>query len=103
MRYGIISFPLNNRIRFNFKFFCKAIWFKASKAKPLEIDPSPITAIVYEYEIKVDEAICKQQCGEFFKTRKNPRELEIGNPNRPLFSEETTRKVIGELVEKTKN
>ena len=37
------------------------------------------------------------------KTRKNPRELEIGNPNRPLFSEETTRKVIGELVEKTKN
>ncbi len=62
-----------------------------------------ITAIVYEYEIKVDEAICKQQCGEFFKTRKNPRELEIGNPNRPLFSEETTRKVIGELVEKTKN
>jgi len=62
-----------------------------------------ITAIVYEYEIKVDEAICKQQCGEFFKTRKNPRELEIGNPNRPLFSEETTRKVIGELVEKTKS
>ncbi len=62
-----------------------------------------ITAVVYEYEMKVDEAICRQQCGEFFKARKNLSKLEVGNPNRPLFSEETTRKVIGELVDNRKN
>ncbi len=61
-----------------------------------------ITAVVYEYESKVDDAICKQQCGEFFQARKNTRELEEGNPNRPLFSEETTRKVIGKLIENKK-
>lgn len=62
-----------------------------------------ITAVVYEYEVKVDDAICRLQCGEFFKTRKNLYELEKGNPNRPLFSEETTRKVIGKLVDNKKN
>ena len=38
-----------------------------------------------------------------FKARKNLSKLEVGNPNRPLFSEETTRKVIGELVDNRKN
>lgn len=59
-----------------------------------------ITGVVYEYEAKIDEAIYKAQYDEFFKVRKNMRKLEEGNPNRPLFSEETTRKVIGELIEK---
>lgn len=57
-----------------------------------------ITAVIYEYEAKVDEAICKSQCGDFFDIRKNLKELEEGNPNRPLFSEETTKKIIGELM-----
>lgn len=57
-----------------------------------------ITAVIYEYEAKVDEALCKSQCGEFFDIRKNTKELEKGNPNRPLFSEETTKKIIGELI-----
>lgn len=59
-----------------------------------------ITAVVYEYEVKVDEAICKEYCGEFFKTRKNLGKLDIDNPNRPLFTEETTRKMIGKIDEK---
>lgn len=61
-----------------------------------------ITAVIYEYETKVDEAICKSQCGEFFNIRKNTKELEKGNPNRPLFSEETTKKIIGELMDRDK-
>ncbi len=60
-----------------------------------------ITEVVYEYEMKVDENI-RQQCGEFLKLAKNLSKLEE-NPNRPLFSEETTRKVIGELVDNRKN
>ena len=58
-----------------------------------------ITAVIYEYEAKVDEALCKSQCGEFFNIRKNTKQLEKGDPNRPLFSEETTKKIIGELME----
>ena len=61
-----------------------------------------ITAVIYEYEAKVDEAICKSQCGEFFDIRKNTKQLEKGNPNRPLFSEETTKKIIGELMDRDK-
>ena len=34
--------------------------------------------------------------------RKNTKELEKGNPNRPLFSEETTKKIIGELMDRDK-
>ena len=30
------------------------------------------------------------------------QKLEEGNPNRSLFSEETTRKVIGKLIEENK-
>ena len=59
-----------------------------------------ITADIYEYEAKVDEALCKSKCGDFFDIRKNTKQLEKGNPNRPLFSEETTKKIIGELMER---
>ena len=34
------------------------------------------------------------------KTRKNLGKLDIDNPNRPLFTEETTRKMIGKIDEK---
>ncbi len=61
-----------------------------------------ITAVIYEYEAKVDEAICKNQCEQYFKFRKNMHRLEKGDPNRPLFSEETTKKVIGRLIENKK-
>lgn len=61
-----------------------------------------ITALIYEYESKVDEAICKAHSNEYFKIRRNMQELERGNPNRPLFSEETTKKVIGKLIENNK-
>ncbi len=59
-----------------------------------------ITAVVYEYEARVDEAICKERCDEFFKFHKNRKQLEEGNPYRPLFSEETTKKIIGQLFNK---
>ena len=61
-----------------------------------------ITALIYDYESKVDDAICKAHSNEFFKIRKNMQKLEEGNPNRSLFSEETTRKVIGKLIEENK-
>ena len=61
-----------------------------------------ITALIYEYEPKVDDAICMVHSNEFFKIRRNMQELEKGNPNRPLFSEETTKKVIGKLIENNK-
>ena len=61
-----------------------------------------ITAVVYEYETKVDDEIFRMKSNEFFKSRKNKKKLEEGNPNRPLFSEETTKKVIGELINKKK-
>ena len=59
-----------------------------------------ISAVIYEYEQVVDEAICNAKEGEICRIRKNTQELEKGNPNRPLFSEETTRKIIGKLVDK---
>lgn len=59
-----------------------------------------ISAVIYEYEQVVDEAICNAKEGELCRIRKNTQELEKGNPNRPLFSEETTRKIIGKLVDK---
>ncbi len=61
-----------------------------------------ITAVVYEYEAKVDDEICRVKSNEFFKTHKNKKQLKEGNPNRPLFSEEITNKVIGELINKSK-
>ena len=61
-----------------------------------------ITAVVYEYEAKVDDEIFRIKSNEFFKSRKNKKQLEEGNPNRPLFSEEITKKVIGELINKKK-
>ncbi len=61
-----------------------------------------ITAVVYEYQSKVDDAICRAQCNEFFKAHRNTKQLEKGNPNRPLFSEETTKKIIGELINRNK-
>ncbi len=59
-----------------------------------------ITAVVYEYESKVDDEICRVKSNEFFRVHKNKKKLEVGNPNRPLFSEEITKKVIGELINK---
>ncbi len=59
-----------------------------------------ITAVIYEYEQLVDEAFCKAREGKNCEIRKNMLELEKGNPNRSLFSEETTQKIIGKLIEK---
>ena len=54
-----------------------------------------IQKVVYEYEPKIDRAIRKQ--GNEI-AEKMVKKVE-GN-NRPLFSEETTNKIIGELIKK---
>lgn len=54
-----------------------------------------ITAVTYEYEPKIDKIL--RQTGSVDPT-KNEGMLEEGNPNRALFSEETTKKIIGHLV-----
>ena len=56
-----------------------------------------ITAINYEFEPKVDDILDKMNGAER-KAGKNAQILEKGNPSRPLFSEETTQKIIGKLV-----
>lgn len=57
-----------------------------------------IKAIIYDYEPKVDKVLSEMIEGEVFAKDKNPQELEKGNPSRPLFSEETTQKIIGKLL-----
>ena len=49
-----------------------------------------ITALVYEFQPNIDELLEK-------KLGKNSNVLARGNPNRALFSEETTRKVMNRL------
>ncbi len=49
-----------------------------------------ITALVYEFEPNIDDLLEK-------KLGKNSNALAKGNPNRALFSEETTRKVMERL------
>ena len=53
-----------------------------------------ITAVVYEFGPQIDELL-EQRGGQEYA--KNDKILAKNNPNRPLFSEETTRKVMGHL------
>ena len=53
-----------------------------------------ITAVVYEFGPQIDELL-EQKGGKEYA--KNDKILAKNNPNRPLFSEETTRKVMGHL------
>ena len=59
-----------------------------------EDDKRFITALVYEFEPQIDELL-EQKGGVQYA--KNDKVLAKENPNRPLFSEETTRKVMGHL------
>ena len=61
-----------------------------------EDDKRFITALVYEFEPQIDELL-EQKGGVQYA--KNDKVLAKENPNRPLFSEETTRKVMGHLEE----
>ena len=53
-----------------------------------------ITTVVYEFGPQIDELL-EQRGGQEYA--KNDKILAKNNPNRPLFSEETTRKVMGHL------
>ena len=53
-----------------------------------------ITAVVYEFGPQIDELL-EQRGGQEYA--KNDKIQAKNNPNRPLFSEETTRKVMGHL------
>ena len=55
-----------------------------------------ITAVVYEFEPQIDELLEKKGGIQYAQ---NQKILAKENPNRPLFSEETTRKVMGHLLE----
>ena len=67
--------------------------------KEIKNEKNYITAVIYEYEPLVDKVICEAK-EESCKVSQNHQELEKGNPNRSLFSEETTKKIIGNLIEK---
>lgn len=54
-----------------------------------------ITAVVYEFEPQIDELLEKKGGIQYAQNKKI---LAKENPNRPLFSEETTRKVMGHLL-----
>lgn len=60
-----------------------------------EDDKRFITALVYDFEPQIDELLERKGGTQYAK---NDKVLAKGNPNRPLFSEETTRKVMGHLI-----
>ena len=60
-----------------------------------EDDKRFITALVYEFEPQIDELLERKGGTQYAK---NDKVLAKENPNRPLFSEETTRKVMGHLI-----
>ena len=60
-----------------------------------EDDKRFITALVYDFESQIDELLERKGGTQYAK---NDKVLAKGNPNRPLFSEETTRKVMGHLI-----
>lgn len=55
-----------------------------------------IKEIIYNYEPRVDKII-----GEYNQNASNEMFEKIDNPNRPLFSEETTKKIMNNMNEKT--
>ena len=57
-----------------------------------------IKEIVYNYEPKVDKLIA-----EYFKNISDEMFSNFKNPNRPLFSEETTRKIMGHVEQHLEN
>ena len=59
-----------------------------------EDDKRFITGLVYEFEPQIDDLL-EKIAGPHYS--KNDKVLSKENPNRPLFSEETTRKVMGHL------
>ena len=60
-----------------------------------EDDKRFITALVYDFEPQIDELLERKGGTQYAK---NDKVLAKENPNRPLFSEETTRKVMGHLI-----
>mgnify|MGYP005774495219 CR=1 FL=1 len=61
-----------------------------------EDDKRFITGLVYEFEPQIDDLLEKVAGPHYLR---NVKALSKENPNRPLFSEETTRKVMGHLEE----
>lgn len=59
-----------------------------------EDDKRFITGLVYEFEPQIDDLLEKVAGSHYSR---NVKALSKENPNRPLFSEETTRKVMGHL------
>lgn len=59
-----------------------------------EDDKRFITGLVYEFEPQIDDLLEKVAGPHYLR---NVKALSKENPNRPLFSEETTRKVMGHL------
>lgn len=59
-----------------------------------EDDKRFITGLVYEFEPQIDDLL-EKVAGPHYS--RNVKALSKENPNRPLFSEETTRKVMGHL------
>ena len=53
-----------------------------------------ITRVIYEYEPTVDNLIAKN-----LKDGANSLYLKVGNPNRALFSEETTKKIMSHMAQ----
>ena len=60
-----------------------------------EDDKRFITGLVYEFEPQIDDLLEKVAGPHYLR---NVKALSKENPNRPLFSEETTRKVMGHLL-----
>ena len=60
-----------------------------------EDDKRFITVLVYEFEPQIDELLERKGGTQYAK---NDKVLAKENPNRPLFSEETTRKVKEHLI-----
>ena len=67
----------------------------ANLYREAEDDKRFITALVYEFEPQIDELLERKGGTQYAK---NDKVLAKENPNRPLFSEETTRKVMGHLI-----
>ena len=53
-----------------------------------------IQKVVYEYEPVVDKMMAK-----YMENMASGMFCDVDNPNRPLFSEETTRKIMGHMEE----
>ena len=56
-----------------------------------------IKEVVYEYEPKVDKLMLSTTEESKEKTEENVVVCNANNPNRPLFSEETTRKIMNHI------